>query len=544
MPAKKKQAPRTVWSPNPGPQTLLFSCPAEIILFGGAKGGGKTDGMLVWAAQDIDKNDYRALIFRRTFPELEHHVIPRSQQLFSGIGRYDGKNHRWNFRTPDGGRSSIEFAYLERESDIFSYQGSQYAKIGFDESTLFSESTVRMMWTCVRTMVPNVRKQMLLTSNPVGPGFGWHKLMFIKNRLNRTIYRDALWPSDMRPVGATTCFIQSRVYDNYALLKNDPNYIDRLRSQSISVTKALLEGSWEETLHMALSVDPYVHTIQPFEIPEDAPRWMGLDWGVEDKAAAVWFTYVKGRVYAYRDHCRPGKLIIPYAQEVVDLSKGERIDYCCLSHECFSQKGTGNTQADQFIKVFSQAGIPIIKSDKDAEGRLMLMREYLRTVKVPTSEADIGIGGDYTYWMKRFEKEGIQAWNDYRKFGENDEAKLPKMQIFQPGVVNGKHYGCPDLISALPLLTTDMEKPKLLAEGQDDHSYDAAGYGMKAWVVSDETSLMEAYQKQLQGRVPDSLLAAHHALEAAKELIEEDDSGDVPIAWATPRYGDDERGEF
>lgn len=541
MAPKQKRNQNTVWCPNPGPQSALFLCPAEIILFGGAKGGGKSDAMLVWAAQDIDKDDYRAIIFRRTFPELEHHIIPRSQQLFNGIGRYDGKTHRWNFRTPNGGRSMIEFAYLERESDIFSYQGSQYAKVGFDESTLFSESTIRMMWTCVRTMVPNVRKQMLLTSNPVGPGFGWHKLLFIKNRANRKIYHDAAWPSDGRPVRASTCFIQSRVYDNYALLKNDPGYIDRLSSQSLAVTKALLEGSWEETLHMAFSFDPYVHSCPPFDIPPDAPRWMGLDWGKEDKAATVWFTYYKGRVYAYRDHCRPGKLIIPYAQEIVDLSKGENIEYCVLSHECFSQHGTGNTQADQFIKVFSKVGIPVIKSDKDAEGRLMLMREYLRTTKVPTSEADVGIAGDYQYWLNRFNKEGIQAWKDFRQFGDNDEAKLPKLQIFSPGIVNGKQIGCFDLLQALPLLTTDVEKPKVIADGQDDHSYDATGYGIKAFVVNDETSLMEAYEKQLQGRVPDSLLAAHHALEAAKASLDEESSEDMPLRWNQDVRGGDDR---
>jgi hypothetical protein len=542
MAPKQKRAANQAWQPNPGPQTRLFDCPAEIILYGGAKAGGKTDAMLMRAAKYIHRDDYRAIVFRRTFPELEHHIIPRSQQLFGGIGRYDGKTHRWNFKTPSGGRSMIEFAYLERESDIFSYQGSQYAFIGFDESTLFSESVIRLMWTCLRSTIPDIRKQMLLTANPVGPGFGWHKLMFIKDRLNGKFYRDARWPSDMKPVGASTCFIQARVYDNPALLNNDPGYIDRLKSQSASVTRALLEGSWEETVHMAFSFDPYVHSVDAFELPPDCPRWMGLDWGKEDKAAAVWMAYHKGKVYAYRDHCRPGKLIIPYAQEVVDLNGSERMDYCVLSHECFSHHGTGNTQADQFIKVFSKAGIPVIKSDKDAEGRLMLTREYLRTTKIPVSPETEGIGGDYSYWSKRFQTEGVKAWEDFRRFGQdNDDTKLPKMQIFRPGVVNGKQLGCPDLLTALPLLTTDVEKPKVLADGQDDHSYDGMGYGLKAFVVNDEVSLMEAYQTQLGGRVPDSLLAAHHAMNAAKEAVEGEEGGDMPIPWVTPPYDPTER---
>jgi hypothetical protein len=262
----------------------------------------------------------------------------------------------------------------------------------------------------------------------------------------------------------------------------------------------------------------------------------------------VWLTYWKGRVYAYRDHCRPGKLIVPYAQEVVDLTRGERIDYCVLSHECFSQHGTGNTQADQFVKVFSQAGIPVIKSDKDAEGRLMLIREYLRTTKIPVGEQDSGIGGDYHYWAKRFKEEGPEAWNDFRKFGaDNDGEKLPKLQIMKPGLLpeskdfpRGQSVGCPDLLNALPLLTTDVERPKVIAEGQDDHSFDGLGYSLKSFVINDEASIMEAYQQQLGGRVPDSLLAAHHAMEAAKEIVRDDDPTDLPLKWASESFGDRE----
>ena len=48
------------WEPNPGPQSLLFKCPADIILYGGAAGGGKTDGAIIWAAEHIDKAGYHA----------------------------------------------------------------------------------------------------------------------------------------------------------------------------------------------------------------------------------------------------------------------------------------------------------------------------------------------------------------------------------------------------------------------------------------------------------------------------------------------------
>ena len=179
------------WQPNRGPQRQLFSCPATVILYGGAKAGGKTEAALVWAvANGFDKDGYRAVIFRRTFPELERKIIPRSHELFSGVGKYDTRNHQWTFPTPAalgsnvsvGGQAVLEFAYLERELDVHKYDGAEYARIAFDESTRFSENQVRYILTCLRSPVEGIRRQMLLATNPIGSGFSWHYELFIKNR--------------------------------------------------------------------------------------------------------------------------------------------------------------------------------------------------------------------------------------------------------------------------------------------------------------------------------------------------------------------------
>jgi hypothetical protein len=530
--AKSGGVRRTVWEPHAGPQTALFQMPADFILYGGAKGGGKTDALLIMAVRDYDKPGYKAILFRRTFPELERHIILRSHELFSGIGQYDSRNHRWRFRCPGGGESVIEFAYMEQESDVFKYQGSEYARVLFDESTHFSENQVRMMMTCLRSPVEGVRRQMILASNPVGPGYGWHYKLFFEYRKPGRVYHDAVWPSDGRSIGVSTCFIPARVWDNPTLLKRDPEYPARLRGQSEAVARALLDGSWAESIGLAFDFDPLVHTMEPIELPSWATRWIGMDWGKDDEAAAVWQAADEKHVYWTRDHCRPGKLIRPYAQEIIDISKqaGESIQYVVLSHECFADRGMGHTQADQFIDEFHKAEIPVLKSDKDHIGRVMLLREYLRTTKLAD---ELGTAANFEYWVERFQRDTTHAAEEYaRLMASRKEVDLPRLKIFR---FNGK-LGCPHVINSLPLLQVDAEEPRHLAEGQNDHAFDAGTYGLKAYVGGAQPPVAAYYSELLDGRIPDSTFGLELAMEEAQRRAEVGDEDLKPLRWRSQPF--------
>lgn len=542
---KPNKSRLVTWVPHPGPQSMVGRCPADIILYGGAAGGGKTDVMLIEAAKGVKYDGYQAIIFRRTYKELEKHIIGRSQALYGGFGRYNEKEYKWTFPTPDGGRAYIYLAYLEHDKDVYNYHGGQFQFIGFDESTMFSAFQVRFMLLRLRNPagIP-IDKKMLLCSNPIGPGFGWHRQMFIENAKRGkleplVVYNNAEWPDLGEPVLKTTCFIPAMVWDNPTLLKNDPDYVNSIRSQGGSMSRALLGGSWDETLFQAIQFDRTIHTIDPIEIPKEAPRWIGLDWGKSDKAAAVWQTSFGGRVYWYRDHARPGEMIKPFAEEIVARSVGEKIDFVVLSHEAFSQHGEGHTQADQFVEVFSKAGITVMKSDKDPEGRLMLLREFLRWTKDPISDATKGLD-DYEYWQSRVVREGENAWKEYARLRliKEETAELPKLQIFRQAPET-PNFGCPYIILTLPLLTTDIEKPKQLADGQDDHGFDAGTYGLKGYVMHDETSVLDAYMKQLGGRIPDSGFAAELAMKAARESVEGDGSEDEPFQMGVEKFDDE-----
>jgi len=118
----------TVWKPQPGPQTDLLTCPASIteIFFGGARGGGKTDGVLgEWIAHASRYGkDAIGLMIRRELTQLVE-TIERSRVLYTPLGaRYTTAEKMWAF--PNGAR--LRFAYLERDADADAYQGHSYSR--------------------------------------------------------------------------------------------------------------------------------------------------------------------------------------------------------------------------------------------------------------------------------------------------------------------------------------------------------------------------------------------------------------------------------
>lgn len=537
------------WEPNPGPQSDLFGCPAEIICYGGAAYGGKTDAAIVWCAQGYNKPGYRALILRKTFPELERHIINRAREIFpEPIATYNQRTHNLTFRCPDGGTALIEFGYIDQDFDTDQYQGSQYTRIAIDESTYHSEKQVRNMLRYLRAPVEGMRCQMLLTTNPIGPGYGWHWKLFWEKRKPFAIYEDGRWESDKRLIWEgpesrenpklRTCFIPAKYTDNKAGMDKDPGYPSRLRAQEGPLAQALLDGRLDVVQGTALDFTYRLHTCEPFTIPSYAHRWMSLDWGKTDQACTTWFFNDDVRTYMYRDFARPGKEIKPYAHEVAEMCKGEEIAFCVLSHECFSDHGMGITQAQQFAEVFNMTryNIPLVKSDKNGEGRVMLWREFLRTTPLDQNRSE----HDYHYWVDKFNRDGSKAMEEYRMMLANSsDNQLPRLMFFRWNEVEGVgKLGCPYVIQTLPLLVVDLKHPRKIAPGQDDHGFDAGGYGLEAFTNLATLPAELIFRYNLGGRIPDSEFARDLAMQHAEEIADElaGANGLNPVKWQMERF--------
>ena len=71
-----------VFKPNTGPQTDFLASAEREVFYGGARGGGKSYAMLVDPLRYCDKTHHRALLLRRTMPELRD-LITHSQRLYN-----------------------------------------------------------------------------------------------------------------------------------------------------------------------------------------------------------------------------------------------------------------------------------------------------------------------------------------------------------------------------------------------------------------------------------------------------------------------------
>lgn len=154
---------RYEWKPQPGPQTAAYNSDADIIGYGGAAGGGKTDLLLGYAGN----KHYRSVIFRRVFPLLEG-IESRSREIYNHDAgsrlkdRYNESLHRWELS--DG--RTIRFAAMQYEDDKKNFQGRPFDFYGFDEATEFTESQFRFVTGWNRSTREGQKSRVVLTFNP------------------------------------------------------------------------------------------------------------------------------------------------------------------------------------------------------------------------------------------------------------------------------------------------------------------------------------------------------------------------------------------
>ncbi|RYE77593.1 MAG: terminase, partial [Myxococcales bacterium] len=114
------------WRPHKGPQQRFLSLTCFEALYGGAAGGGKSDCLLVDAIRYVGRGygtAYQAILFRRTYPELEKSLIVRSHDLYPRIGgRYNEQKKVWTFP----GQERVLFGYMQRDEDRLQYQGAAF----------------------------------------------------------------------------------------------------------------------------------------------------------------------------------------------------------------------------------------------------------------------------------------------------------------------------------------------------------------------------------------------------------------------------------
>ena len=235
-----------VWRPQPR-QAEFMSRPEPEALYGGAAGGGKSDALVIEALRQVHIPHYRALILRKTYPQLSD-LVDKSQVYYHRAfpqAQYNATAHEWIF--PSGAK--IYFGSMQYTKDRTNYQGKAFDFIGFDELTHFEWEEYSYMMSRNRPTGPGTRVYMRATTNPGGIGHGWVKARFITPAPPGTPiteeYTVKLPDGTEQKLQRARVFIPSSIFDNPALLANDPGYLASLASMPEAEKQALLYGSWD-----------------------------------------------------------------------------------------------------------------------------------------------------------------------------------------------------------------------------------------------------------------------------------------------------------
>ena len=262
--------------PQAGPQEQFLSTSADIAIYGGAAGAGKTWAILMECLRFAPRNpEFAAVIFRRTMPQVKNPggLWDESEKLYPLCGGSPTASlSEWNWAK--GGK--VKFAHLEHEKNKLDWQGSQIPLIIFDELTHFTVSQFFYMVSRNRSMC-GVKPYIRATTNPdadswVAQVISWwidQETGFpIPERAGKIRWfvriNDVLCWGDTReallkeygnpnlPEGheeqiqpKSLTFIPGKLSDNPALMKADPGYLANLKSLPLVEQARLLGGNWK-----------------------------------------------------------------------------------------------------------------------------------------------------------------------------------------------------------------------------------------------------------------------------------------------------------
>lgn len=251
--------------PQEGPQVAALSSPADIVIYGGSAGGGKTWFLLVDPLRHIKNPRFGAVIFRRTTPQIRNQgaMWDASMQIYPHA-KGSPRSHVLEWKFPSG--AAIKFQHLEREESKLDLQGSEIPYIGFDELTHFTESQFWYMLSRNRTTC-GIRPCVRATCNPdadswVAGLISWwinqdtgyaipersgviRWFVRVNEKLHWADTAEELREQfpDIPPKSLT--FIHAKLDDNRVLQEADPNYYANLMALPLIERERLLSGNWK-----------------------------------------------------------------------------------------------------------------------------------------------------------------------------------------------------------------------------------------------------------------------------------------------------------
>ena len=453
-----------LWTPQPK-QRLFQQRPEYEALYGGAAGGGKSDALLTEALRQVHIPHYRAILFRKTFPQLTD-LIDRSRELYGRAfpsAEFNATAHCWRF--PSGAK--IYFGNLPRDEDRYNYQGKRYDFIAFDELTQFTWAQYSYLMSRNRPGGPGTRVYLRATANPGGIGHGWVKERFITAAPPMTPIRDSYEVA--RPDGSLLMmerdriFVPSTVFDNQALLQNDPAYLANLAMLPQAEKDALLYGSWDSfdgQVFREWRNDPahyddqrWTHVVRPFPIPAHWRIYRGFDFGYARPFSVGWYAADEdGRLFRIAEY------------------------YGCT--------GAPNTGVRLHPGEIAAAIRRIEGEDPNLRGRVVTGIADPSIFDESRGESVAAMmerAPHFVYWTGGDNTRLAGKMQDHYRLAFDGDGR-PMLQVFNT---------CRHFIRTLPALVYDEKHVEDVDTGQEDHIYDECRYVLMEHPLSPRRNRLE-----------------------------------------------------
>ncbi|MEM6934533.1 MAG: phage terminase large subunit, partial [Pseudomonadota bacterium] len=425
-------------------------------MFGGARGGGKTDGVLGKYGLKAEAYGpaFNALALRRTAVSFDD-AVRRAREIYTPGGvRFSGAKGRAAFKWPNG--ATLSFRHLETVADADNYQGMNVSDVWIEEVGQYpTPQPIDRLFGIMRS-ASGIPVQMILTGNPGGAGQLWLRERF---KLHPFPKRTCDVDIEINGQPAIAAVIPSRIWDNRVLLRGDPGYLERLKmTGSPELVRAWLEGDWS-AIEGAYFPEwsEKKHVCEPFPVPDHWLRFRAMDHGYATPFSVGWYAVAsedhqtsagalpRGALVRYREwYGTTGKpnagirlTATTLGKGILKRDEGERITF-----------GVIDPAAD------THSNGPSIMEEINAQGCRFRRADNRRTARgnVP--------GG----------------WDAVRRRLEGDEEGRVMLMVFSTG-----H----NLIQQMPLMQHDPDDPEdMLKAGVEEHSVDELRYACMArpWV--------------------------------------------------------------
>ncbi len=455
---------RIIWRPQAGPQHALMECPCAEVFMGGARGGGKTDGVLgKWAVKDQYYGEHFNAVGLRMTAVSWDDAIERSRAIFAPLGGVFNEA-KLTWRMPRGGR--VRFAHLETVKDASNYQGKNVTDVWIEEVGLYpTENDPRFLPAPIARMKAVMRSaqrvpvQMVLTGNPGGAGQQWCATRY-------QLIPFPVGPKLVKVLSAagresTAAVIPSRLENNRLLMEADPDYEGRLmESGSTALVKAWRYGDWSTVEGAYFDCwDGAKHVVQPFAIPSHWIRFTAMDWGFASPFAIYWIAVASDDTVAGSVRLPRGCLVVYrewYGQGGARLD-AQRIAAGMLEREAAAGERRGVEDYEDTSRPSIAYGV-LDPSCWDVSRGPSIAEQMARS-GVIQRQAD----------NRRTRLSGaISGWDQVRRRLVGDEAGNPMLVFFA---------GCEHAIRTIPVLQHDQKNAEDVDTDMEDHAADAVRYG-------------------------------------------------------------------